>query len=624
MKLNRTGSNWNRLERNKINENWDIIEGSYNDVVGQITDEVVGHLIDSAKLDWKEPVDTVEDLPASAEVGETRMVREADPDGVSYVYRYDGEKWEKIQAIDVTLVNEVDRRLTAQLADIATQVKSTGEDDTLAINEAIDYVHNNGGGQVLLVDPIYNYSGDIHIKESVELKGTEKVTLKNTATENARIIFYSIAQLKNISFDISGDYNDSMFLLANEYLTSVDRKDTSTSNAKVFFEKIKAVTPFNPNTPNKVAVELFSTRSDIANATSAGFWGVTGKDSYLQGFNTMFLLESEETGWINGNKFDITINEFEHAVRVKRSEKSLGIDKNIFNLNMQTGEMTKDIFIDGGTSNDYSGCTIWDMESYTEARVGTGVIKNNMNGVAVPKERYAQFLRRRKYHLLGRFEKFTSYVNNVLLSLTGHSNMKTEILIRGNDEKIERRIYGSDRLLSDIKFFKRHLTDGEVEIYMYNDSDVELECNIYIEGFRSFYPSPQVTYENVDGLVEMTNIDNYYPNIQGMYERGSNENGTWVKYADGTMICRKTIPSNLKTTNPSGSMFVSENVTWVFPQPFATANDLFVGVFPTLFNRTGGVTATPTLGSCRYNVMSTVSSESTEGNILLVAIGSWR
>src|SRR5690625_2228161 len=121
MKLNRTGSNWNRLERNKINENWDIIEGSYNNVVGQITDEVVGHLIDSARLDWKEPVDTVEDLPTNAEVGETRMVREADPDGISYVYRYDGEKWEKIQAIDVTLVNEVDRRLTAQLADTDQQ-----------------------------------------------------------------------------------------------------------------------------------------------------------------------------------------------------------------------------------------------------------------------------------------------------------------------------------------------------------------------------------------------------------------------------------------------------------------------------------------------------------------------
>jgi len=50
------------------------------------------------------------------------MVREADPDGISYVYRYDGENWEKIQAIDVTLVNEVDRRLTAQLAETGEEL----------------------------------------------------------------------------------------------------------------------------------------------------------------------------------------------------------------------------------------------------------------------------------------------------------------------------------------------------------------------------------------------------------------------------------------------------------------------------------------------------------------------
>src|SRR5690625_4048357 len=126
MKLNRTGSNGNRVERNKINENWDIIEGSYNDVVGQTTDDEVGHLIDSAKLIWKEPVDTVGDLPTSVEVGETRMVREADPEGISYVYRYDGEKWEKIQAIDVTLVNEVDRRLSEQLEKCAKDIRQRG------------------------------------------------------------------------------------------------------------------------------------------------------------------------------------------------------------------------------------------------------------------------------------------------------------------------------------------------------------------------------------------------------------------------------------------------------------------------------------------------------------------
>src|SRR5690625_67749 len=110
MKLNRTGSNWTELERNKINENWSIIEG-LGDSIGKVVTGLV----------WKTPVDSVADLPKEASEGDTRMVREADPDGISYVYRYDGENWEKIQAIDVTLVNEVDSRLTRQLADKADQ-----------------------------------------------------------------------------------------------------------------------------------------------------------------------------------------------------------------------------------------------------------------------------------------------------------------------------------------------------------------------------------------------------------------------------------------------------------------------------------------------------------------------
>jgi len=112
MKLNRTGSNWTRTERNKINENWDILEGSYNDVAGEITDEVFKEIVDSARLDWKLPVDSFGDLPSEAGVGDTRMVRDT-----GKVYRFDGNSWNEIQDIDPTAINEVDNRLSKQLAD---------------------------------------------------------------------------------------------------------------------------------------------------------------------------------------------------------------------------------------------------------------------------------------------------------------------------------------------------------------------------------------------------------------------------------------------------------------------------------------------------------------------------
>src|SRR5690625_4799311 len=115
MRLNRTSSSWTELERDKLNENWRIIEGlggKVDNIVDEISDEAFDKIVDSAKLDWKNPVDSFEDLPSSASEGETRMVRDT-----GKVYRFNGLVWQEIQQIDVSPINEVDSRLTTQLAD---------------------------------------------------------------------------------------------------------------------------------------------------------------------------------------------------------------------------------------------------------------------------------------------------------------------------------------------------------------------------------------------------------------------------------------------------------------------------------------------------------------------------
>ena len=117
MKLHRNGTNWNRDERNKTNDNWEEIEGNYNNVVENVSDKAFDKVVDSAKLNWKEPVDTYEDLPNTAQNGETRMVRGGDEAGKSY--RFNGLKWIEIQEIDATAINEIDSRLTSQLVNKA-------------------------------------------------------------------------------------------------------------------------------------------------------------------------------------------------------------------------------------------------------------------------------------------------------------------------------------------------------------------------------------------------------------------------------------------------------------------------------------------------------------------------
>src|SRR5690606_3244831 len=59
-----------------------------------------------------------------AEVGLTAMVRDT-----GKVYRYEGLMWKEIQDIDPTAINEVDSRLTSQLAQLPTQEQVNAKRD---------------------------------------------------------------------------------------------------------------------------------------------------------------------------------------------------------------------------------------------------------------------------------------------------------------------------------------------------------------------------------------------------------------------------------------------------------------------------------------------------------------
>ncbi len=142
MKLNRTDVNLDRTARNKENENWNTIEGSvrkmsddfnnttqkleddFNNVVESISDQVVEKLVDTSKLDWREPVDTIEDLPSADPIGTVRQVREATSDGVSMMYRKYEDGWKVVQEYDATAINEVDSRLSEQMSDTESQIQS--------------------------------------------------------------------------------------------------------------------------------------------------------------------------------------------------------------------------------------------------------------------------------------------------------------------------------------------------------------------------------------------------------------------------------------------------------------------------------------------------------------------
>src|SRR5699024_9632947 len=130
------GTPLDRVNRNNHNDNYKELYGVVNNLVDTITDEVYEQIIDGAKLNWKSPVDSEDDLPTSANEGDAVMTRD---DGK--VYRYDGSQWQEIQQIDAGPVNELDSRLTSQLADIATYKMpepSTITENTLNLQLLLD------------------------------------------------------------------------------------------------------------------------------------------------------------------------------------------------------------------------------------------------------------------------------------------------------------------------------------------------------------------------------------------------------------------------------------------------------------------------------------------------------
>lgn len=85
-----------------------------------------------------------------------------------------------------------------------------------------------------------------------------------------------------------------------------------------------------------------------------------------------------------------------------------------------------------------------------------------------------------------------------------------------------------------------------------------------------------VTKGNATTFNQMqTNIENA---INGIVESGSNENGSWTKWEDGTMVCRQTIPTGDVALNTTwGSLYVHSNTdNHNFPQPFIEKPELYI------------------------------------------------
>ncbi|MCV9886234.1 right-handed parallel beta-helix repeat-containing protein [Metabacillus halosaccharovorans] len=208
------GNFFDRVFRNDLNQNFKDIESDFqeikddfNKVVDTVSDEAFNKVVGSAKLEWLPPVNTFDDLSTTypnATEGKTVMTKDS-----GKIYRFTDLVWTEIQEIDPSAINEVDARLTSELAEKATDLEQRavnprqppfnvvldGTNEATKIQLALDYLNSRGGGILLLPKGVYIAEGLV-VYSNITIKGVhrESTVIKRpnrASTDTQKFILYS-------------------------------------------------------------------------------------------------------------------------------------------------------------------------------------------------------------------------------------------------------------------------------------------------------------------------------------------------------------------------------------------------------------------------------------------------
>ena len=111
--------------------------------------------------------------------------------------------------------------------------------------------------------------------------------------------------------------------------------------------------------------------------------------------------------------------------------------------------------------------------------------------------------------------------------------------------------------------------------------------------------------------------------VDGLTTSGSNANGEWTKFSDGTLICTIYQEANTNTTSGYGALFRSSGINWAFPMAFFEKPEVFFSSHST----TGCVASyIDSLGpsSVNYKIISVASYPTVLAKTSIMAKGRWK
>lgn len=126
-------------------------------------------------------------------------------------------------------------------------------------------------------------------------------------------------------------------------------------------------------------------------------------------------------------------------------------------------------------------------------------------------------------------------------------------------------------------------------------------------------------------IEESSSATEYTPFAGYIVESGSNSNGNWIKYSDGTMIAYgDRMLSKVAMTNPLGSMFESSSLSLgLFPINFETIPVVFINKIGSAFAQPESVDST-TISSLGTANWYRPTSRTMDIKFGFLAIGRWK
>jgi hypothetical protein len=108
---------------------------------------------------------------------------------------------------------------------------------------------------------------------------------------------------------------------------------------------------------------------------------------------------------------------------------------------------------------------------------------------------------------------------------------------------------------------------------------------------------------------------------RNVVESGSNANGNWVRFADGTQICTYS-SGGIGAVTVSGNSWISSASTWTYPAAFASGTEPVITGTPNSGAGVVGLAGAPTNVNASWLRIS-FYSDSTARGCRLLAVGRW-